>query len=68
MNHSVCWADDIHPANKKRDHFKACIIDDVLYNSVAQASREHGLIDTSLCHALDVKETFKGHSISWADE
>jgi len=63
----VCWADDIHPVNKQRDHFKPCYIDGVYWPSVASAARHYGFIKETLCHALDQKDEFRGHSILWAD-
>ena len=67
-NYSVCWADNIKPVNKKRNHYKACLIDGDYFKSVAIAARHYGFIVESLCHALDMHETFKGHSIAWAEE
>jgi hypothetical protein len=45
-----------------------CIVDGIEYKSVGKAARVVGSRPCALRLALNMKQTFKGHSIAWADE
>lgn len=46
---------------------KRCIIDGVIYTSVGAAAKLLGSKPCALKLALDIKTSFKGHRISWAN-
>lgn len=66
--HPVSFNDDPHKPAPIRAYSKPCIVDDVWYKSASDAARHYGFIPTSFCLALGMRDMFKGHSISWADE
>lgn len=45
-----------------------CIVDDTRYESVGIAARTLNSKPSALRLALNMKDTFKGHSISWVEE
>jgi hypothetical protein len=66
--HTICWQDDPHEANPQIGCMRPCVIDDVLFKSAASAAREYGFSIKAFYQALNQSETFRGHSIAWADE